>query len=112
MTTARGTIKNLTVLVDTSTPANLVSRSALPEEEFSPATNPISLQAANSTQMVGGDLVVHLKLGLIAYNLGSATPSGEVRAHGHFYSAEMPWDAINGFPFLLQNSLGVLPHRR
>lgn len=112
VTTPKGTTKVMKILVDTGAQASLVSKQVLSEDEFSIATHPISLQAANNTQMVGGDLVVHLNLALSAYGLGSPTPSGEVRAHGHFYSAEMPWDMIIGFPFLYNNALGVLPHRK
>ena len=98
------------VLVDTGAQVSLVKAGSLPPECLTDSRKPVSLKLANGQYMVGGtrEAAIGLQFGnqreLSRPDLGK-----EILLQGRFYEAQMDWDMIVGYDFMIETDSGVLP---
>ena len=65
---------------------------------------------ANGQYMVGGTKEAAIGLQLVNHRELSRPDLGkEILLHGRFYEAEMDWDMIVGYDFMMETDSGVLP---
>ena len=86
------------VLVDTGAQVSLVKAGLLPPECLTDSRKPVRLKVANGQYMVGGTKEAAIGL-----------QGKEILLHGRFYEAEMDWDMIVGYDFMMETDSGVLP---
>ena len=98
------------VLVDTGAQVSLVKAGLLPPECLTDSRKPVRLKVANSQYMVGGTKEAAIGLQFVNHRELSRPDLGkEILLHGRFYEAEMDWDMIVGYDFMMETDPGVLP---
>ena len=97
------------VLVDTGAQINLIKKGIIPNYAFRPAKKPFTLMAANGGLLPGGQQEVKLDLTFMKVS-GDTTEPQEWRTTASFYEADIPMDAILGYPWLARMDLGVFTH--
>ena len=98
------------VLVDTGAQVSLVKARLLPPECLTDSRKPVRLKVANGQYMVGGTKKAAIGLQFLNHRELSRPDLGkEVLLHGRFYGAEMDWDMIVGYDFMMETDSGVLP---
>ena len=101
----------LSVLVDTGAQVSLIKRGIISPELLQRASQPVRLKAANGGYMDGGTEEVMLEMDMVRHDRLSRPDLGqEVQLQGKFYVADMPWDIILGYDWLLQHECGPMPH--
>ena len=71
---------------------------------------PVRLKVANGQYMVGGTKEAAIGLQFVNHRELSRPDLGkEILLHGSFYEAEMDWDMIVGYDFMMETDSGVLP---
>ena len=98
------------VLVDTGAQVSLVKAGLLPPECLTDSWKPVRLKVANGQYMVGGTKEAAIGLQFVNHRELSRPDLGkEILLHGSFYEAEMDWDMIVGYDFMMETDSGVLP---
>ena len=98
------------VLVDTGAQVSLVKAGLLPPECLTDSRKPIWLKVANGQYMVGGTKEAAIGLQFVNRRELSRPDLGkEIVLQGRFYEAEMDWDMIVGYDFMMETDSGVLP---
>ena len=98
------------VLVDTGAQVSLVKAGLLPPECLTDSRKPVRLKVANGQYMVGGTKEAAIGLQFVNHRELSRPALGkEILLHGRFYEAEMDWDMIVGYNFMMETDSGVLP---
>ena len=98
------------VLVDTGAQVSLVKAGLLPPECLTDSRKPVRLKVANGQYMVGGTKEAAIGLQFVNHRELSRPDLGkEILLHGRFYEAEMDWDMIVGYDFMMETDSGVLP---
>ena len=98
------------VLVDTGAQVSLVKAGLLPPECLSDSRKPVRLKVANGHYMVGGTRAAANGLHFVNHRELSHPDLGkEFLLQGRFYEAEMDWDMIVGYHFMIETDSGVLP---
>ena len=100
------------VLVDTGAQVSLVKAGLLPPECLTDSRKPVRLKVANGQYMVGGTKEAAIGLQFVKHRELSRLDLGkEILLLGRFYEAEMDWDMIVGYDFMIETDSGVLPAR-
>ena len=98
------------VLVDTGAQVSLVKAGLLPPECLTDSRKPVRLKVANGQYMVGGTKEAAIGLQFVNHRELSRPDLGkEILLHGRFYEAEMDWDMIVGYDFMMETDSSVLP---
>ena len=98
------------VLVDTGAQVSLVKAGLLPPECLTDSQKPVRLKVANGQYMVGGTKEAAIGLQFVNHRELSRPDLGkEILLQGCFYEAEMDWDMIVGYDFMMETDSGVLP---
>ena len=98
------------VLVDTGAHVSLVKAGLLPPECLTDSRKPVRLKVANGQYMVGGTKEAAIGLQFVNHRELSCHDLGKkILLQGRFYEAEMDWDMIVGYDFMMETDSGVLP---
>ena len=98
------------VLVDTGAHVSLVKAGLLPPECLTDSRKPVRLKVANGQYMVGGTKEAAIGLQFVNHReLSRPDLDKEILLQGRFYEAEMDWDMIVGYNFMMETDSGVLP---
>ena len=98
------------VLVDTGAQVSLVKAGLLPPECLTDSMKPVRLKVANGQYMVGGTREAAIGLQFVNHRELSRPDLGkEILLQGRFYEAEMDWDMIVRYDFMMETDSGVLP---
>ena len=98
------------VLVDTGAQVSLVKAGLPPPECLTDSRKPVRLKVANGQYMVGGTKEAAIWLQFVNHRELSRPDLGkEILLHGRFYEAEIDWDMIVGYDFMMETDSGVLP---
>ena len=98
------------VLVDTGAQVSLVKAGLLPPECLTDSRKPVRLKVANGQYMVGGTKEAAIGLQFVNHRELSRPDLGkEILLQGRFYEAQMDWDMIIGYDFMIETDSGVLP---
>ena len=98
------------VLVDTGAQVSLVKAGLLPPECLTDSQRPVRLKVANGQYMVGGTREAAIGLQFVNHvELSRPHLSKEMFLKGRFYEAEMDWDMIVGYDFMMETDSSVLP---
>ena len=98
------------VLVDTGAQVSLVKAGLLLPECLTDSWSPVRLKPANSGYMVGGTTEAAIGLQFVNHRELSCPDLGkEILLQGRFYEAQMDWDMIVGYDFIMETDSGVLP---
>ena len=98
------------VLVDTGAQVSLVKAGLLPPDCLTDSRKPVRLKVANGQYMVGGTKEAAVGLQFVNHRELSRPDLGkEILLQGRFYEAEMDWDMIVGYDFMMETDSGVLP---
>ena len=98
------------VLVDTGAPVSLVKAGLLPPECLTDSQRPVRLKMANGQYMVRGTREAAIGLQFVNHRQLSRLDLGkEILLQGRFYEAQMDWDMIVGYDFMIETDSGVLP---
>ena len=102
--------KVLDMLVDTGAQVSLVKAGLLPPECLTDSRRPVRLKVANGQYMAGGTKEAAIGLQFVNHRELSRPDLGkEILLQGCFYEAEMDWDMIVGYDFMMETDSGVLP---
>ena len=102
--------KVLDVLVDTRPQVSLVKAGLLPPECLTTSRRPVRLKKANVLYMMGGMKEAAIALQFVNNRELSRPDLGkEIILKGNFYEAQMDWDMIVGYDFIMETDSGVLP---
>ena len=100
------------VLVDTAAQVSLVKAGLLPPECLTDSRRPVRLEVANGQYMVGGTREGAIGLQFLNHRELSRPDLGkEILLQGRFYEAQMDWDMIVWYDFMMETDSGVLPAR-
>ena len=98
------------VLVDTGAQVSLVKAGLLPPECLTDSRKPVRLKVAKGQYMVGGTKEAAIGLHFVNHRELSRPDLGkQILLQGRFYEAEMDWDMIVGYDFMMETESGVLP---
>ena len=98
------------VLVDTGAQVSLVKAGLLPPECLTDSRKPVRLEVANGQYMVGGTKEAAIGLQFVNHRELSRPDLGkEILLQGCLYEAEMDWDMIVAYDFMMETDSGVLP---
>ena len=98
------------MLVDTGAQVSLVKAVLLPPECLTDSRRPVRLKVANGQYMVGGTREAAIGLQFVNHRELSRPDLGkEILLQGRFYEAQMDWDMIVGYDFMMETDSGVLP---
>ena len=98
------------LLVDTVAQVSLVKAGLLPPECLTDSRRPVRLKVANGQYMVGGTKEAAIGLQFVNHReLSRLDPGKEIVLQGRFYEAQMDWDMIVGYDFMMETDSGVLP---
>ena len=98
------------VLVDTGAQVSLVKAGLLPPECLTDSRKPVRLKVANGQYMVGGSKEAAIGLQFVNHRELSRPDLGkEILLQRRFDEAEMDWDMIVGYDFMMETDSGVLP---
>ena len=98
------------VLVDTGAQVSLVKAGILPPECLTDGRRPVRLKVANGQYMVGGTREAAIALQFVNHRELSRLDLGkDILPQGRFYEAQMDWNMIVGFDFMMETDSGVLP---
>ena len=98
------------VLVDTGAQVSLVKPGLLLPECLTDSRKPVRLKVANGQYMVGGTREAAIGLQFVSHRELSRPDLGkEIVLQGRFYEAQMNWDMIVGYDFMMETDSGVLP---
>ena len=106
-----GEIKNLKVLIDTGAQANLVRTGLISQHLFQGAPKILRFVTASGQRLEGGEHVVNVQLQFSSIE-ETGKKSRTFVFPTTFYEAAIKVDAILSYPWLLENKVGVIPHRR
>ena len=97
------------VLVDTGAQVSLVKAGVLPPECLTDSRSPVGLKVANGLYMVGGRREAAIGLQFVNHReLRRPDLGKEILLQGRFYEAEMDWDMIVGYDFMMETDSGHL----
>ena len=97
------------VLVDTGAQVSLVKAGLLPPECLTDSRKPVRLKGANGQYMVGGTREAAIGLQFVNHCELSCPDLGkEILLQGGFYEAQMDWDMIIGYNFMMETDSGIL----
>ena len=98
------------VLVDTGAQVSLVKAGLLPPECLTDSRKPVRLKVAKGEYMVGGTREAAIGLQFVNHRELSRPHLGkEIPLHCRFYEAQMDWDMIVGYDFMMETDSAVLP---
>ena len=98
------------VLVDTGAQVSLVKAGLLPPECLTDSRRPVRLKVASGQYMVGGTREAAIGLQFVNQSALSRPDLGKgILLQGRFYEAQMDWDMIVGYDFMMETDSGVLP---
>ena len=98
------------VLVDTGAQDSLVKAGLLPPECLTDSRRPVRLKVANGQYMAGGTKEAAIGLQFVNHRELSRPDLGkEILLQGRFFEAQMDWDMIVGYDFMMETDSGVLP---
>ena len=98
------------VLVDTGAQVSLVKAGLLPPECLTDSRRSVRLRVANGQYMVGGTREAAIGLQFVNHHELSRPDLGkEILLQGRFYEAQMDWDMIVRYDFMMETDSGVLP---
>ena len=98
------------VLVDMGAQVSLVKARLLPPECLTNSRRPVRLKVANGQYMVGGTREAAIGLQFVNHGKLSRPDLGKkILLQGRFYEAEMDWDMIVWYDFMMETDSGVLP---
>ena len=98
------------VLVDTAAEVSLVKASLLPPEYLTASRRPVRLKVGNGQYIAGGTKEAEIALQFVNNRVLSRPDLAKVILfNGRFYEAQMDWDMIVGYDFMMETDFGVLP---
>ena len=98
------------MLVDTGAQVSLVRAGLLPPECLTDSSRPVRLKVANGQYMVGGTREAAIGLQFVNHcELSRPDLGEEILLQGRFYEAQMDWDMIVGYDFMMETDSCVLP---
>ena len=98
------------VLVDTGTQVSPVKGGLFPPEWLTTSRRPVRLKVANRQYMVVGTKEAKIALQSVNNRELSRRDSGKRSLlKGNFHQAQMDWDMIVGYHFIVETESGVLP---
>ena len=102
--------KVFNVFVDTGAQVSLVKAGLLPPQCLTDSPKPVRLKVAYGQYMVGGTKEAAIGLQFVNHRELSRPDLGkEILLQDRFYEAEMDWDMIVGYDFMMETDSGVLP---
>ena len=97
------------VLVDTGAQVSLFKAGLLPPECLATSRRPVRLKVANGQYMVGEAKETEIALQFLNHRELSRHDLGkEILLKGNLYEAQMDWDMIVGYNFMMETDSGVL----
>ena len=97
------------VLVDTGAQVSLVKAGLRPPDCLTDSRRPVRLKVANGQYMVGGKREAAIWLQFVNHRELSPPDLGkEILLQGRLYEAQMDWDMIVGYDFMMETDSGVL----
>ena len=97
------------VFADMGAQVSLVKAGLLPPECLTDSRRPVKLKVANGQYMVGGTREAATGLQFVNHRELSRPDLGkEILLQGRFYEAQMDWDMIVGYDFMMETDSGVL----
>ena len=97
------------VLVDTGAQVSLVKAGLLPPECLTTSRRPVRLKVANGQYMEGGTREAGIALQFMNHcELSPPDLGKEILLKERFYEAQMDWDMIIGYGFMMEKDSGVL----
>ena len=101
----------LHALIDTGAQTNCIRHDALPAHCYKPSQAPIRLSTVSGSPLPGGQREVQVDLDFRPMGRdGRPLRVKSWRVPASLYDASMKVDIILGYPWLLENRIGVLPH--
>ena len=98
------------VLVDTGAQVSPFKAGLLPPECLTASRRPVRLKVANRQYMVPGTKEADIALQFVNHReLSCPDLRKEILLKGKFYEAQMDWDMIVRYDFMMEADLGVLP---
>ena len=98
------------VLVDTEAQVSLVKAGLLPPKCLTDSQRTVRLKPANGQYMVGGTREAAIGLHFVNHRELSRQDLGkEILLQGCFYQAQMEWDIIVWYDFMMETDSGILP---
>ena len=98
------------MLVDTGAQVSLVKAGLLPPECLTDSRKPFRLKVANGQYMVGDMREAAIGLQFVNHReLSRLDLTKEILLQGPLYEAQMDWDIIVGYDFMMETDSGVLP---
>ena len=98
------------VLIDGGAQVSLVEVGLLPPESLTAIQRPVRLKVANCQYMVGGMKEADIALQFMNHHeLRRLTLGKRILLKRKFYEAQMKWDMIVGYKFMMETDSGVLP---
>ena len=98
------------VLVDTGAQVSLVKAGRLPPECLTASWRPVRPKVANGQYMVGGTNEPEIALQFVHHCELSCPDLGmEILLKEKFYDAQMDWDMIVGYDYMMETDSGALP---
>ena len=97
------------MLVDTG-PVVILDKAGLhPPECLTTSWRPVRLKVANGQYMVGGMREAQITLVFVIHcELSRPDLGKEILLQGKFYEAQVDWDMLVGYNFMMQTASGVL----
>ena len=103
-------VRVFNALFDTSDELSLLKSGLIPPECLTTSRGPVRLKVANGQYMVGGTKEAEIALQLVNHRrLSRADLSKEILLRVDFYEAQIDWDMIVGYNFIMETDSGVLP---
>ena len=100
----------LNVLVDTGAQVSLGKAGLLPPECLIASRRPVRLKIANGHYIEGGTKEAKFAQQLVTHREPSRPDlCKEILLKGEFYEAQMDWDIIVGYDFIMETDSGALP---
>ena len=105
-----GEVENVfDVLVDTGAQVSLVKAGLLLPDCLTDSRRPVKLKMFNGQYMLGGTKEAAIGLQFVNHRELSCPDLGkEILLQGRFYEAQMDWDMIVGYDFMMETDSGVL----
>ena len=98
------------VLIDTGAQVSLVKAGLLPPECLTDSRRPVRLKVASGQYMVGGRKEAAIGLQFVNHReLNRVDLGKEILLQGRFYEAQMDWDMIVRYNFMMETDSGLLP---
>ena len=103
-------VERVNVLVDTGAQVSRVKTGLLPPEGLTTSRRPVRLKVANGQWMMGGTERPEIARQFVNHHeLSRPDLSKGLLLKRKFYEAQMDWNMIVGYDFMMETDYGILP---